>query len=81
MCNRMQWYAEPIANLLRIGEIDAGRAILLGIVFLPVLHEQSFDLVTLLQQQVGGYGRIDAAGHAYYDFFTAAHERLMLSWK
>ncbi len=81
MCNRMQWYAEPIANLLRIGEIDAGRAILLGIVFLPVLHEQSFDLVTLLQQQVGGYGRIDAAGHAHYDFFTAAHERLMLSWK
>ena len=51
--NRMQWYAEPIANLLRIGKIDTGRTILLGIVFLPVLHEQPFDLVTLLQQQVG----------------------------
>ena len=46
--NRVQFYAETFANLLRISKIDACRTVFLGVVFLPVFHEQAFDPVSLL---------------------------------
>jgi hypothetical protein len=33
-------------------------------VLVPVAHEESLDVVTLLLQQVRGNGRVHAAGHA-----------------
>ncbi len=46
--DRVQAYAESLADLLRVGEVDARRTVFPGIVFLPIFHEQAFDLVSLL---------------------------------
>lgn len=39
-----------IAHGLRIGQINGGRAILSSIVFLPVFHKQTFNLIALFKQ-------------------------------
>jgi hypothetical protein len=39
---------------LRVGKVGGGGAVFLAVVFLPVLHEQAFHLIPLLQQQVRG---------------------------
>ena len=45
---------ELIANGLRVGKIRRCGAVFLAVVFFPVLHEQAFHLIPLLEQQVGG---------------------------
>jgi hypothetical protein len=45
------------------------RAVVVGVVVLPVLHEEAGNLVPLLLQQQGGDGRVDAARHADNDAF------------
>ena len=46
--DRVQADAERIADLLSIRQVFARGTVFRGIVFLPVLHEQAFDLVALL---------------------------------
>jgi hypothetical protein len=41
-----------------------GRRTVAVFVLVPVAHEQALHLVALLQEQPGGDGRVDAAGHA-----------------
>lgn len=65
----MQFNAQLIADRLRIGKVGGGGAVFLAVVFLPVLHEQAFHLIPLLQQQVRGDRGVDAAGHADDHFF------------
>ena len=40
--------ANPVGNAHHIDQILAGRAVFLGVVILPVLHEQANDVVSLL---------------------------------
>jgi hypothetical protein len=60
----VQLDADLVAHGLGVGQVVHGGAVFRSVVFLPVLHEQAFHLVTLLHQQEGGNGRIHAAGHA-----------------
>ena len=46
----VQLDADAIANGLGVGQVVHGGAVLGAVVFVPVLHEQAFDLVTLLHQ-------------------------------
>ena len=69
--NGVQFNAQLIADRLRIGKVGGGGAVFLAVVFLPVLHEQAFHLIPLLQQQVRGDRGVDAAGHADDHFFLA----------
>ncbi len=48
--NFVQLHTQLVAHRLRIRQIVRGGTILLAIVLLPVLHEQAFNLVTLLLQ-------------------------------
>ena len=59
----VQLDADAVAYRLSIGQVIHGRAVVRAVVFLPVLHEQAFHLITLLHEQNGGNGRIHAAGH------------------
>ena len=60
----MQLDAELVAHRLSVPQIFGGRAELVGVVFFPVFHEQAFNLIALLLQQIGRNGRIHTAGHA-----------------
>lgn len=61
---RVQLDADPVADGLGVGQVLAGGTVFGAVVLVPVLHEQAFDLIALLQQEQGGDGRVDAAGHA-----------------
>ncbi|MNF88823.1 hypothetical protein D3C84_713260 [compost metagenome] len=63
----MQLDADAVADGLGIGQVHLGGAVLGAVVLVPVLHEQAFHLVALLEEQEGGNRGVDAAGHADYD--------------
>ncbi|MCY1510468.1 hypothetical protein D9M68_448460 [compost metagenome] len=63
----VQLDADAVADGLGIGQVHLGGAVLGAVVLVPVLHEQAFHLVALLEEQEGGNRGIDAAGHADYD--------------
>ena len=71
----VQLHAQLVADGLGISQILGGGAVLVRVVFFPVLHEQAFDLITLLLEQVGRDGRIHAAGHAddHLDLAVVCH--------
>ena len=73
----VQFDADFVAHGLRIGQVFAGGAIVGSVVFLPVLHEQAFHLIALLNQQEGRDGRVHAAGHTDND---AGPFWIMRSW-
>ena len=56
--------AEHVGHRRRVDQIHARRAVVVGVVVLPVLHEDADHLVPLLLQQPRGDGRVHAAGHA-----------------
>src|SRR5690554_1414771 len=56
--------AELLADGLGVRQVFLGGAVFGAVVLVPVLHEQAFDLIALLEQQQGGDGGVDAAGHA-----------------
>ncbi len=49
----VQFNAELVADRLRIGQIFRRGTVFLAIVLFPVLHEQAFNLIALLQQEPG----------------------------
>ncbi|MNV57734.1 hypothetical protein D3C71_1500790 [compost metagenome] len=63
----VQLDANLVAHGLGVRQVVHGGAVFRSIVFFPVLHEQAFHLITLLDQQEGGNGRVHAAGHADND--------------
>ena len=56
--------ADNIGNGDGIERILFNAAIFVIVVVLPVLHEYTAHLITLLLEQGGGYGRIDTAGES-----------------
>ena len=60
----MQLDTDPLAYGLGVGQVIHGGAVFGAVVFLPVLHEQAFDLIALFQQEQSRDGGVDAAGHA-----------------
>jgi len=64
---------QPVADGHGVDHVLPGRAELVGVVALPVLHEQALDRVTLLLEQQGGNGGIHPAGHADDDLHALAH--------
>ena len=60
----VKFNAQFLADCLGICEIFHRRAVLCSVIFIPVLHEEAFDLVALFKTQQGSDRRIDAAGHA-----------------
>src|SRR5690348_8887934 len=67
----MERYAEPAAHRHGILAVGIGGAGPGTIIFLPVLHEQTLDVVPGLLQQQGRDGRIDAAGNAEHHLHFA----------
>ena len=63
----VQLDAEAIGDGLGVGQVFPGSTVLGAIVLVPVLHEQSLDLIALLDQQGRRDGRVDTAGHADND--------------
>ena len=55
---------QAVSDGLGVRKIFLGGAVLGAIVFFPIFHEQAFNAVALLNQQLCGNRRIDAAGHA-----------------
>ena len=45
----VQMNAQLVGNGLRISQVLFSGAVFSAVVFLPVLHEQAFDTITLLQ--------------------------------
>ena len=56
--------ADHVGHRRRVDQVDARRAVFVGVVVLPVLHEQADDLEALLLQEPRRDGRVDAARHA-----------------
>ena len=50
----VKFNSQLIANGLRVGKIRRCGAVFLAVVLFPVLHEQAFHLIPLLEQQVSG---------------------------
>lgn len=46
----MQLDTQLVGNRLRIGKVNGSGTVVLGVVFLPIFHEQTFDLIALFQQ-------------------------------
>ena len=59
----VQAYSEGICHALSVSKVLFCRAVFGSVVLVPVLHEQTFDLVSLLLKQQSGNRRIDAARH------------------
>src|SRR6478672_1990117 len=64
---------DAIGNCDGLDQVLARRAVLIGIVVFPVLHEQADDIVPLLFEQKRSNRRIDPAGHSDDDPFTSSH--------
>ena len=73
--DRFELDADDIGHRGGVDEVFARRAVFVGVVVFPVLHEDADDVVALLLQQPRRHGRIDAAGHADDDAFTAHRQR------
>ena len=56
--------AEDVGDRRRIDQVLARRAMQVGVVVFPVLHEDADDIEALLLQHPRGHRRIDAARHA-----------------
>ncbi len=71
----VEFHPQLVADGLGVSQILGGRAVLVRVVLFPVLHEQAFHLVALLDQQEGGDGRVHAAGHAddHLDLAVVCH--------
>src|SRR6185312_7196647 len=63
---RVERDAEPAAHGDGVLAVDVAGAGAVTVVFLPVLHEQAFDLMTGPLQQQRGHRRIDAPGDAQH---------------
>ena len=62
--DRFELDAEDVGDRRRVDQVLARRAMQVGVVVFPVLHEDADDVVTLLLQDPRGHRRIDAARHA-----------------
>ena len=60
----MQPDAQPVSDRLGVGQVVLGGAVFGAVILVPVLHEQAFDLIPLLQQQGRRNRGINTAGHA-----------------
>jgi hypothetical protein len=60
----VQGDAEVVGDRLRVGVVGFGGAVLGAVILIPVLHEQTLDVVALLEEEQGRDRGIDAAGHA-----------------
>jgi hypothetical protein len=65
--DRLERDVEHVRSARGVEKILAGGAVLLGVVVLPVLHEEPDDVVALALQQQRCDRRIDAPGHSYDD--------------
>ncbi len=72
--DRLELDADDVRHRRRVDEVRARRAVLLGVVVLPVLHEDADDVAALLLQQPRGDRRVDAARHADDHPRTARHQ-------
>ena len=61
-----------VGDRRRVDQVLARRAVLVGVVVFPVLHEDADDLEALLLQQPRGDRRVDAARQADDDALRAA---------
>ena len=66
--------ADDVGDARRVDEVRARRAVLVGVVVLPVLHEQADDVEALLLQQPRGDRRVDATRHADDDLAPSRHQ-------
>ena len=62
--DRLELDADDVGHRRGVDEVGARRAVVVGVVVLPVLHEQADDVESLLLEQPGGHRRVDATGHA-----------------
>ncbi len=62
--HRLDLDAEALGDGHGIHEVLPRRAVLVGVVVLPVLHEEADDLEALFLEQPGGHRRVDPARHA-----------------
>ena len=65
--------ADHVGDRHGVDQILPGRAVLVGVVVFPVLHEEPDDLVALLLQQVGRHRGIDAPRESDDDAFLRGH--------
>ena len=77
--DRLEIDADDVRDRGRVDQVLAGRAVFVGIVLLPVLHEEADDLVALLLQQPRRDRRVDAARHADDDSLPACHQRFAIN--
>ena len=62
--HRLEFDADHVRGRRRVDEVLARGAVLVRVVVLPVLHEETHDVVSLALEQQRGDRRVDAAGHA-----------------
>ncbi len=79
--DRLEVDADHVGDARRVDQILARRAVRLGVVVLPVLHEHADDVVALLLQQPRRDRRVDAAGHADDHARASSHAGLLASWR
>ena len=61
--------AHHIGHARSVKPVLSGRTVLGIVIVLPVLHEQTNDLIALLFQEPSGHRRINSAGHSDDDTF------------
>jgi hypothetical protein len=66
--------ADHLCDRRAVDEVLPGRAVLVIVVVLPILHEQADHVEALLPEEERGDRRVDAARHAHHDLF-ARHRR------
>jgi len=77
--HRFELDADDVGHGRCIDEILARRAVFVGVVVLPVLHEETDDVIPLRFQQPRSDRRVDATGHADDDAFPARHQRFAIT--
>src|SRR5581483_2263620 len=65
--HRLELDANHVGRGRGIDQVLARRAVFVGVVVLPVLHEEADHVIALALEQQRGYRRIDAARHADHD--------------
>ena len=70
--------ADHVGDRHGVDQILPGRAVFVGVVVFPVLHEQPDDLVALFLEEMGRHRGIDAAGQPDDDALLRGHARALM---